>query len=457
MKLFEHQSKAIDVARDHARYLFAWDCGSGKTIALLAICRDRPMKTIVVCPKSIMSSAWVRDAQNFPEIRVKILGGLSPAKRDAAIASDWDIGIINFDQFKIVSKRLLEIGVQRLIVDESSKMKNPESDIASKLIAFSDQMRSVYLLSGTPAPNNVTEYYGQLRAIRPDIVGRVFWKWVYEVATPARAKIWTKGPGGRPIAKDVISGWSQTQAQKDTLEKQLRECSWAMRKEDALDLPEQVDMTIRFPLDDEWEAYVGAVSALRVQLADETVKIPADAALMKLRQIVGGFIIADGIPKQIGKSKIRELVEVLDSIGREPAVIWCEFRHEIDAIAALCEKRGESVEIIDGRTSSDAGEIAARFQEGKILRLICQPQAAGHGITLTAARYAIYYSIGFSYETYKQSRDRIHRAGQSRKCTYFLLVAEDTVDEACLGCVRGKGKAADALISVLSGNMNPEE
>jgi SNF2 family DNA or RNA helicase len=450
MKLFEHQAHAVDVARDEPRYLFAWDCGSGKTIALLAICKDRPMKTVVVCPKSIMSSAWVRDAENFPEMRVKVLGGLSPAKRDAALLEDWDIGVINFDQFKIVSKRLLEVGVRRLIVDESSKMKNPEADITAKLTAFADRMASVYLLSGTPAPNNVTEYFGQLRAIRPDIVGRMFWKWVYTIATPQKSKIWTKGPNGRAITKDVVSGWSQTQAQKDALEKQLRLCSWSMKKEDALDLPDQVDVVIRFQLDDEWESYVSAVKALRVELnATDTVKIPAEAALMKLRQICGGFIIDQGISKQIGKTKIRELAEVLDSIGSEPVVIWAEFRHEIDAIAALCASRGESVEIIDGRTSSDAGEIAARFQAGKIQRLICQPQAAGHGITLTAARYAVYFSMGFSYETYKQSRDRIHRAGQSRKCTYFLLIAEDTVDEACLGCVRGKGKAADALIDVL--------
>ena len=75
------------------------------------------------------------------------------------------------------------------------------------------------------------------------------------------------------------------------------------------------------------------------------------------------------------------------------------------------------------------------------------------GITLTRASYAVYYSLGFSYENFKQSRDRIHRAGQTKPCTYYILLAEDTVDEAAYGVVRGKGKASDALLAVLSGNM----
>ncbi len=93
------------------------------------------------------------------------------------------------------------------------------------------------------------------------------------------------------------------------------------------------------------------------------------------------------------------------------------------------------------------------FQNGDIQRLICQPMAAGHGITLTKAHYAVYYSLGFSYELFKQSKDRIHRLGQDQPCTYFMLLAEDTVDEAAYGVVRGKGKVSDALLAVLSGNM----
>ena len=446
LTLFAHQERAVRIAHKIPRFLYALDCGTGKTISMLAVCQAIPMRTLVVCPKSIMRPAWVRDAEHFPTLKTVVLADSSKARRKANIDAAWDIGIINFDQFKSERQHLERAGVRRLIVDESSKMKNHEAQITKELIAFADKCDSVYLLSGTPAPNNVTEYWAQIRAIRRDLSGDLFWKWAYYYATPKKRKVYAKGG-----SRDVIESWSQTDAQRAAFEAMMSKCSWALRKEDALDLPKQTDVVVRFPLVEEADHYARAVDALRIELdGEDPHKINAEAALMKLRQISGGFVIVDGRPRSIGTSKLDVLRETLDQIGPRPCLIWAEFRHEIDAIRDVCVERGESVEYIDGRTSGDAGAIAARFQEGKTLRLVCHPAAAGHGITLTRASYSIYYSLGFSYELYKQSRDRIHRAGQTMPCTYYILVGEDTVDESALGVVRGKGTAADAIIAALS-------
>ena len=446
MKLYAHQERAVRICRKIPKFGFWFDCGTGKTISMLAACEAVPMRTIVVCPKSIMGSAWLRDAQHFPNLRTKILAASSKPQRKANIlATDWDIGIINFDQFRTERDTIEKAGVRRLIVDESSKMKNHEAAITKSLVGFADKCESVYLLSGTPAPNNVTEYWPQIRAIRRDLAGDLFWKWACTYATAKRRKVWQGGQ-----SREVVEGWSQTDGQRKALEEMLARCSWTLRKEDAMDLPKQTDVVLRFQLDAEAAHYERAVEHLRIETEGGTTKINAEAALMKLRQICGGFVIQDGTPHQIGGSKLAVLDETLDQIGPQPCLIWAEFRHEIDAIRELCQSRGESVEFIDGRTSGDAGGIAERFQQNKTLRLVCHAAAAGHGITLTAASYAIYYSLGFSYELYKQSRDRIHRAGQTMPCTYYILTAEETVDEGCLGVVRNKGTAADALAAALA-------
>jgi len=85
--------------------------------------------------------------------------------------------------------------------------------------------------------------------------------------------------------------------------------------------------------------------------------------------------------------------------------------------------------------------------------LICQPAAAGHGITLTAASYAIYYSHGYSFETYKQSRDRIHRTGQRHPCTYYHLVANRTIDERVLKALGTKRDAHDEVMELLGEDL----
>lgn len=447
MKLFAHQERAVRIARKIPKFLFAWDCGTGKTIGMLSVCDALPMRTVVVCPKSIMGPAWARDATNFPTIRTKILAASSKAQRKVNIlANDWDIGVINFDQFKSEIDTLNRANIRRLIVDESSKMKNHEAAITKALIGFADKCESVYLLSGTPAPNSVTEYWAQIRAIRRDLSGDLYWSWAHRYATAQRRKVWKGGQ-----SRDVIEGWSQTPSQRAALESMLSSCSWSLRKEDAIDIPKQHDVVVRFPLEDEADHYQRALKALRIEIGElSSVKINAEAALMKLRQICGGFVIVAGTPCKIGNTKLAVLDETLEQIGNNPCVIWAEFRHEIDAVRGLCEARGESVAFIDGRTSGESGEIAARFQAGDIRRLVCHPAAAGHGITLTAASYAVYYSLGFSYELYKQSRDRIHRAGQTKPCTYYILSAEDTVDEGCLRVVRNKGTAADALAQALA-------
>ena len=89
------------------------------------------------------------------------------------------------------------------------------------------------------------------------------------------------------------------------------------------------------------------------------------------------------------------------------------------------------------------------FQDKQLDCLVCHPAAAGHGITLTAASYAIYYSMDFSYERYQQSRDRIHRKGQTRPCTYYHIVADGTVDESILWAVRNKAKMSDAVLRMI--------
>ena len=453
--LFEHQRRCVDLLAQNPRFGLWLEPGMGKTITTLAAIEADPIRTVVVCPKSIMASAWLKDAQHFPSLNVRILAHANPAKRLEAIQNDhWRVGVLNFDQFKTLRRELLEAGVERLVVDESSKLKNPDSAITKAAIHFADRMASVWLLSGTPAPNSPVEYYSQIRAMRKDVCGDLYYRWIYQIATPIREKVWRK-PVNRPARQiDVIVGYKQSETQRAELERQLGMCSIAMRKQDALDLPKQTNIVRTFTLDEaEADAYREVADNLRIMFRNEVERVSGEAALMKLRQVTGGHVITGDVPRQIGRSKLNALNDTLDEIGPRPCLIWAEFRHEIDAIAELCRRRDESVSIIDGRTSSLAGGLAAQFQDGQIQRLICQPQAAGHGITLTRASYAVYYSLGFSYENFKQSRDRIHRLGQTEPCTYYILIAEDTVDEATYGVVRGKGKASDALLAVLSGNM----
>jgi SNF2 family DNA or RNA helicase len=433
----------VELSKEFLRYGFWLQPGLGKTVGSLAIVENHPMKTVVVCPKSVMRAAWISDAERFfPGLKIVCCWDRQVLNRKNLIMdSDADILVINIDLFKSHKQDFLDAGVKRLILDESSMAKNHKAQRTKALIDFADQMESVYLLSGTPAPNCLTEYYTQVRAINKHIYGASFYgfaaRFFYTMTRPINGR-------------EVITGYKQRTDRMDEFNEKLRSCTWSLSKEDAIDLPSQTDIIRIVDLSQkDRTTYEMVYAGLQAEMEGETLSPSGQAKLMKLRQLSGGFYYQDKKPIFTHTSpKLNDLDSLLDELGKEPVVIWANFRAEIDMILRLLEKRGASYDSIDGRTSNSS-ELISKFQDRELQYLVCHPAAAGHGITLTAACYAIYYSMDFSYEKYQQSRDRIHRKGQSKPCTYYHLIADNTTDESILWAVRNKGKISDAVLRIL--------
>jgi SNF2 family DNA or RNA helicase len=88
-----------------------------------------------------------------------------------------------------------------------------------------------------------------------------------------------------------------------------------------------------------------------------------------------------------------------------------------------------------------------RFQEDPECRLfVANPAAAGAGLTLHAARVAVYESFSNQAAHFLQSLDRIHRRGQERDVRYVILLCEDTIDEAEFDRLKRKEAAAQNLL-----------
>ena len=72
-------------------------------------------------------------------------------------------------------------------------------------------------------------------------------------------------------------------------------------------------------------------------------------------------------------------------------------------------------------------EIFKSFQETVYPKvLLIQPQSAAHGVTLTKANDVVWWSPISSLETYSQANARVHRAGQTNKCTVTQLQGSNT-------------------------------
>jgi SNF2 family DNA or RNA helicase len=104
-------------------------------------------------------------------------------------------------------------------------------------------------------------------------------------------------------------------------------------------------------------------------------------------------------------------------------LVFVPFKHGIDIITKKLHEDGISAEIIQGSVSASARtDIFKRFQETPEPKvLVIQPQAAAHGVTLTAADTVVWWGPTSSLETYAQANARVHRAGQRHPSVVIRL------------------------------------
>ena len=208
---FAHQERGVEIARTNPRFGFFWKPGLGKTFLILFVQQQRPMFTLVLCPKSIMRSAWQQDATAIG-LESVVCWHTNKAKRHALINTPSDhILITNAETFVNNIEAFRARGIKRIVLDESSMYKNRNSKRTKAVLAFADTCDEVYLLSGTPSPNCPTELWSQLRIISFRATAGAFFQWAHRFMSPTKIKIRKKVKlrDGRVVMqeKDVITGW----------------------------------------------------------------------------------------------------------------------------------------------------------------------------------------------------------------------------------------------------------
>lgn len=458
MQLFKHQIEAINIAKQQNLAMFH-ECGCGKTRTALHIIdwhsQQGHTPALVVCPLSIIEAAWITDCKKFtPHLDIISLWSKKPAERIKRLQERHDIYVCNYETFKGLYSDIVKKRFGVIIVDESSKMKDFNSQITKALLSFAginsrkSQFKSDYIiphryvLSGTPAPNDESEYWPQIKFIT-GTGNKIFHDNFYAFRNYYFYSI--------PITP-VVRIWKfRKQMQQEFMDK-MKAVAHVVRKEDALDLPEQTHVIRSVKLSNaEVKAYKTLEKEYVLRLADDYVM--AETALtevMKLRQLTSGFCYtAAGEVYQTGQSKLNELKDLLAEIGNHQVIIWANFQQEIEL---LLKELTNSAAIWSG--TSDRDTVIRDFQRGKVKYLIANPQSAAHGLTFTNCQYAVYYSLNYSYELQKQSQDRIHRAGQTKPCTYYYLIAEKTIDEIIYKAISNKADLSQSILNYLKNEKN---
>ena len=311
-------------------------------------------------------------------------------------AEDKKVGIINYD-LVFRRKELMSLQDFTLLLDESSLIQNGQSKRTKTILKM--KPLNVILLSGTPIGGKYENLYTQLKLIGWNITKKQFWNNYinYELVQYA-------GPFSPFVPK--IKGYKNV----DDLKKMLKIYGADFLKSDEVfDLPSQNFITINIKCNKEYKDFL-RYKYLKLEdlefIGDNPLK-----SLLYSRLLISAY----------NEYKLNALVDLCDST-EDRLIIFYNFKEELNQIIASVKNR--PISIVNGQVK----DLNAYEQENNSLTLI-QYQAGAMGLNLQKANKIIYYSLPLSSELYEQSKKRIHRIGQNRPCFYYLLLAENSIEE----------------------------
>ncbi len=401
-----HQKETASFLTLHRRAFVFNDPGTGKTLSALwaadyLMKRGEVRRVLILCPLSIMHSAWMQDLGNSVIHRSAVVAHhQQAARRIELIQENYEFVIINYEGLALIAEEVKADGrFDLIIVDEANAYKNPQTKRWKALASILKPDTYLWMMTGTPASQSPVDAYGLAKLVNPNGVPKFYTAWRDAV-----------------MNKITMFKWSP---KADASDKVFEALQPAIRysKAQCLDLPPVVTMTREVPLTPQQAKYYNLLKTqMLVLAAGETITaVNAAAALNKLLQISAGVAYTDNkeVVEFDATPRLNVLMEALEQTDRK-VIIFALFRSAIDAISEFLTKNGVANEQIHGGvTATKRGDIIKRFQTQPNPRvLVMQPAATAHGITLTAADTVIFYGPLMSVEQYTQCIARADRKGQ---------------------------------------------
>lgn len=416
-KPFDHQKETASFLTLYKKAFCLSEQGTGKTGSVIwaadyLMKQRRIRRVLVICPLSIMDSAWRGDLFKFAMHRQVDIAYGSAEKRREVINGPAEFVIINYDGVEVVADDIANAGFDLIVVDEANAYKNAQTKRWKTLNALLRTDTWLWMLTGTPAAQSPADAYGLAKLVNPMGVPRFF--------TTFKDMVMFKVGNFR---------WAPRSSATQTVFKALQPAI-RFTKEECLDLPEMTYVNRQVALTPQQEKYYKLMKKQMIIEAggEEITAVNAAVNLSKLLQLSCGAVYSDTgetIEFDI-KNRYAVLREVIDEASKK-VLVFAPFRNAIELIAQKLNADGYATEVIHGDVSATKrAQIFREFQETDTPRvLVIQPQAAAHGVTLTAADTVVWWGPTSSLETYAQANARVHRAGQRHPTTVVRLMGSN--------------------------------
>jgi SNF2 family DNA or RNA helicase len=306
-----------------------------------------------------------------------------------------------------------------VVIDEAHFLKSPDA-MRTKVIfgkncegGFVKQCRRVWLLTGTPTPNNASELWPMLHAVFPALIHN------------AQGKPRNQHQFIQRYCRLVETGFGRAKIVGAKRVPELKAIlSQVMLRRRKLDvLPDLPPLRIAMlPL----EATAPEVSSAFTAQVRAALDAEGLAGLQGLGETLATYRRAVGVAKADAVARwVRD--QLASGLGK--VVLFAHHREVIEIMAAALKEYAPAV--LTGSSSPKEREAAVeRFQRNRYCPVfIGQLQAAGTGITLNAASDVVLVESSWVPGDNEQAIMRVHRIGQQNACIARIAHVPDSIDE----------------------------
>lgn len=443
------------IIKNQASGLFL-DMGLGKTVTTLSAIVElieclEVSRVLVIAPKRVAESVWIQEAAKWVhtnKLSFSLIAG-NEKQRKAALKESADIYLLGRDNVPWLCTHFggTSLPFDMLVLDELSSFKNPKSQRFKALRRVRSSITRVVGLTGTPAPNGLTDLWAQLYLLdQGKRLGRTLGEY--------RADYFKPGAHSGGI---VYNYKLQSDKSKDEIFDKIGDICVSMKAEDFLNMPDKVliNEPVKFTPDVE-EVYKKFEREMVLELIHEIGGDPreitaANAAGLcnKLLQFSNGAVYdSDRGVNEVHDLKLDKLEDILEGANGKPLLVAVAFKHDASRIV----KRFASIKprILSGQQDLDD------WNEGRVPMLILHPASGGHGLNIQhGSNYIVWFGLNWSLELYKQLNARLWRQGQkARRVFIYHLVSISTIDERVLKALQGKEDTENELLGAVKADSS---
>lgn len=465
-----YQVEAACMIREAGSMLIFDEPGTGKSMETVlglverAHAGHRVHPTVVIAPSSVVDP-WIDEFRAWaPHWRVRAWRG-SPAQR-RALAGTADVYVTSYGTARRDApdtnprtSPLIGLRAAVVVADEVHMLKHQASAQSRAVRRLAGGASTFIGLSGTPITHSPADLWPSLVALEPGAwPSRERWVQRYCLNRPGDYSTTALGLNqhAEPEFRTTLLGRHRRVAKADVLA-ELPPKVYTVR---TVDLPPGYR-----------EAYDGLEEDMLAQLPDggELSVMSVLAQLTRLAQLASAAadieitteVVADpmtGLPIEREHQKVTlkapswkvdALLEVLEERPGQPVVAFAPSRQLMvlagNAAAAVGLKVGY---IVGGQTPKERTAVRETFQRGDLDMVCVTTGAGGVGLTLTAARTAVFLQRPWSLVEAMQAEDRLHRIGAEghESIEVIDIVASKTIDTRVRAVLRERaGQLADLV------------